>query len=155
MIQFYKPNSKNTGCAFGFRIGSKSKQNNEDLCVYLTAVKQHSWNDKTKNGSFAENAKDPDKSVIIKFNEVELGGFIYAIRNYEKYNLFHSFEDNKTSISFGPYTKQNGDKAFSFSVIRNSANKFGMGVEMSEAYLLAEFFEYALQSIFARRSNLQ
>jgi len=55
MIQFYKPNSQNTGNAFGFRLGSKAQAESEP-CVYMTAVQQHSWNAKTKNGSFAENA---------------------------------------------------------------------------------------------------
>jgi len=151
MIQFYKPNSQNTGNAFGFRLGVQGKS--DEPCIYMTAVKQHSWDSKKRSGSFSANAKNPEKSVSMKFNESELGGFIYAIEKYEKFNAFHSFDDNSTSISLSPYSKKDGTKAFSFSVSRNSANKFGMGLEMSEAYLLAEYFKYALKTIFDYRTN--
>ena len=151
MINFYKPNSKNTGNAFGFRLGIQGK--NEEPCLYMTAVKQHSWDSKKKSGSFSANAKNPEKSVSIKINEAELGGFICAIENYEKFSAFHSFDDNKTAISLAPYTKQDGTKAFSFSVSRNSANKFGIGLEMSEAYLLVEYFKFILNKIFTYRTQ--
>ena len=151
MINFYKPNSKNTGNAFGFRLGIQGKS--EEPCLYMTAVKQHSWDSNKKSGSFSGNSKDPEKSVSMKFNESELGGFICAIENYEKYNAFHSFDDNKTSISLSPYTKNDGTKAFSFSVTRNSANKFGIGLEMSEAYLLANYFKFVLNKIFTYRTQ--
>jgi len=145
-MQFYKPNSQNTGTAFGFRIGTQGKS--EKPCLYMTAVKQSSWDAKKRSGSFSGNAKDPEKSAIVKFNEFEIGGFIYAIENYEKYSTFHSFDTNKTSISLVPYTKKDGTKAFSFTVTRNSSNKFGMGVETSEAYALCEYFKYVLGKIF-------
>jgi len=151
MINFYKPNSKNTGNAFGFRLGIQGKS--EEPCLYMTAVKQHSWDSNKKSGSFSGNSKDPEKSVSMKFNESELGGFICAIENYEKFNAFHSFDDNKTSISLSPYTKNDGTKAFSFSVTRNSANKFGIGLEMSEAYLLANYFKFVLNKIFTYRTQ--
>ena len=89
MIQLYKPNSKNTGNAFGFRLGVQGKS--EEPCLYMTAIQQHSWNQKTRSGSFSGNSKNPEKSLSVKFNESELGGFIYAIENYDKYNVFHSF----------------------------------------------------------------
>ena len=142
---------QNTGNAFGFRIGIQGK--NETPCLYMTAIKQHSWNSKTRSGSFSENSKNPEKCISVKFNESELGGFIYAIENYDKFNAFHSFDDNKTSISLGPYTKNDGTKAFSFSVSRNSANKFGIGLEMSEAYLLSEYFKFVLNEIFTYKTN--
>ena len=151
MINFYKPNSKNTGNAFGFRLGVKGKT--DEPCLYMTAVQQHSWDAGKRSGSFSANSKNPEKSASIKFNESELGGFIYAIENYEKFNAFHSFDDNKTSISLSPYTKNDGTKAFSFSVTRNSANKFGIGLEMSEAYLLANYFKFVLNKIFTYRTQ--
>jgi len=151
MIQLYKPNSKNTGNAFGFRLGIQGKS--DEPCLYMTAIQQHSWNSKTRSGSFSGNSKNPDKSLSVKFNESELGGFIYAIENYDKYNVFHSFDDNKTSISLSTYTKKDGSKAFSFSLTRNSANKFGIGLEMSEAYLLAQYFKFVLNKIFTYRTN--
>jgi len=151
MIQFYKPNSSNSGSAFGFRLGV----NNRDSvpCLYMTAIKQHSWDSKTKNGSFANNAKNPEKSLSVKFNESEIGGFICAIETYTKFSAYHQFDDNSTSIMLSPYTKKSGDKAFSFGLTRNSANKFGMGLEMSEAYLLAQYLKFVLNKIFTHKTN--
>ena len=97
------------------------------------------------------NAKDPEKSISIKLNEIEVGGFINAITNYKDFSAFHSYEDNKTSISFKPYTKKDGTEAFSFGVTRNSTNKFGIGVEMSEAYGLLEFCKFYLQELYVCR----
>ena len=149
IVQYYKPNSSNKGCAFSFDIGANNK--NQEPCVYIRAVKQYSWNDKTRTGWFSENAKDPDKSISIKLNENEIGGFIHAVEKYTEFSAFHSYEDNKTSISFKPYQKKDGTPAFSFGVTRNSANKFGIGVEMSEAYNLLEFCKFYLQELYIHR----
>ena len=149
IVQYYKPNSKNTGCAFSFDIGSNQKNN--EPCIYIRAIKQFSWNNERRTGSFSENAKNPDKSISLKINEIEAGGFINAIENYCDFSAFHSFQDNKTSISFKPYTKKDGTKAFSFGITRNSANKFGIGVEMSEAYGLLEFLKVFLQELYLYR----
>jgi hypothetical protein len=149
IVQYYKPNAKNTGCAVSFDIGPNNK--NQEPCVYIRAVKQHSWNQSRRTGSFSENAKDPEKSISIKLNEVEVGGLIYAIEKYSDFSAFHSYEDNKTSISFKPYTKKDGTSAFSFGVTRNSSNKFGIGVEVSEAYGLREFLKFYLQELYLKR----
>ena len=149
IVQYYKPNAKNTGCAFSFDIGVNNK--NQEPCVYVRAIKQHSWNTSSRTGSFSENAKDPEKSISIKLNEIEVGGFIHAIEKYTEFSAFHSYEDNKTSILFKPYTKKDGTQAFSFGVTRNSANKFGIGVEMSEAYGLCEFLKFSLQELYIYR----
>ena len=149
IVQYYKPNAKNTGCAFSFDIGANNK--NKEPCVYVRAVKQYSWDGSKRTGSFSGNAKDPEKSISIKLNEIEIGGFINAIINYKEFSAFHSYEDNKTSISFKPYTKKDGTEACSFGVTRNSTNKFGIGVEMSEAYGLLEFCKMFLQELYTCR----
>jgi len=128
IVQYYKPNSSNAGCAFSFQLGSGYKT--KEPTLFINAVQQFSWNEKTRIGSFSENSKNPEKSISLKLNENEIGGFIYAIEEYTEYSTFHTYEENKTSISFKPYTKKTGQKAFSFGVTRNSANKFGIGMEM-------------------------
>jgi hypothetical protein len=154
MIQLYKPNSKNTGCAFGFQRGLSMGKNPEP-CVYVTGIKQFSWDDKTKTGSFSKNQENPDKKCQIKLDEKELAGLIYAIENGVEFSAFHSFEDTKTTIVFKPYEKKGpkGGKAWSFTLTRNSTEKFGIGVELSEAQLLCEFFKYFLRYVFNHREN--
>jgi hypothetical protein len=153
MIQIYKPQKNNAGCAVSFRMGVSGKS--KEPRVYVNAIMQYSWNEQTRNGSFSENAKNPEKTVIIKLNEFELGGLINAIENYTEYKGFHSFGDNKTAISFKPYNKQDGSKAFSFSITKNSALKFGVGLEAGEAYALREFLKDALLQIFRFRQSIQ
>ena len=93
--------------------------------------------------------------VVIKLNEFEVGGIINAIENYSEYKAFHSHETNKTSISFKPYQKNDGTKAFSFSITKNSALKFGIGIEPGEAYAIREFCKVILQKLYEARSNAQ
>jgi hypothetical protein len=149
MFSLYKPNSKNTGCAFAFKEGVTGK--NYEPCVYVNGIQQHSWNETTKNGSFSENAKNPEKIIAFKLNEFELGGLINAIENRVEYKAFHTFDENKTVINFKPYTKQDGTLAYSLSVAKNSTIKFGVGIEVGEAYVLREFCKNVLHNIFEFR----
>lgn len=153
MIQLYKPNSTSSGNAFSFRLGTSGKS--KDPCLYVNMIMQYSWDEKTKNGSFSENVKNPEKTAIIKLNEFEIGGIINAIENYCEYKAFHSHETNKTSISFKPYQKKDGTKAFSLSVVKNSSLKFGIGIEPGEAYAIREFCKMILHKLYEARSNAQ
>ena len=147
-LAFYKPNSKNTGCAFSFQLSSKGQPT-----VYVNGIQQFSCNQQTKNGSFSGNQKNPEKTIAIKLNENEIGGLIHAIRTYGEWKAFHSFEENKTQISWTRYKKKDGADAFSFSVSRNGNQKFGMGVELSEAEALRVFLETCLVKIFESKAQ--
>lgn len=151
-FSLYKPNAKVTGCAFQFKIGETK---GKEKTLYVSAIQQSSWNENTKTGSFSDNAKNPEKNINIKLNENEIGGLLYAIRQYTEFSAFHTFDENKTQISFKPYTKQNGAKAFSFSISRNGNQKFGIGIELSEAETLSEFLKFTLVQIFSERSILK
>lgn len=151
IVKLYKPNPRNTGCAFSCDLGSVVQTG--EPCVYVRAVRQYSWDQSKRTGSFAKNAKNPETSVSIKLNETEIGGLINAIENYTEFSAYHSFEDNKTQISFKPWERDGRPNAFSFGIVRNSTNKFGIGVEMSEAYCLLEFFRFSLQELYAYRFN--
>ena len=145
----YKPNSYNSGCAFSFKIISKDRDGNSSKPNFLIqGIKQASWDDNKKTGSFSANAKNPEKNIFIKLNEHEVGGLIQAIEKYTEFKAFHSFNDDKTSISFKPYTKKNGGEAFSFSLIKNGSLKFGIGIELGEARALKSLLEMFLQNFF-------
>ena len=148
-FSLYKPNSKVTGCAFQFKVGQSK---GDEKTLYVSAIQQSSWNENTKTGSFSDNAKNPEKTLNIKLNENEIGGLLYAIRVYTEFSAFHTFDENKTQISFKPYTKQNGAKAFSFSISRNGNQKFGIGIELGEAESLSEFLKFTLNQIYSNRS---
>ena len=145
----YKPNSYNSGCTFSFKIVETDKEGNKIKPTLLVqSIKQATWDSKKKTGSFSANAKDPEKNIYFKLGENEVGGMLHAIENYKEFSAFHSYNDDKTQISFKPYTKKNGDKAFSFSVVKNSTLKFGMGIELSEARTLKGLFDLFLFKYF-------
>ena len=145
----YKPNASSAGCAFSFKIVETDKEGNSQKPSFLVqSIKQASWNGQKKTGSFSANAKDPEKNIYFKFSENEVGGMLNAIENYTDFSAYHSYNDDKTQISFKPYTKKNGQKAFSFSVVKNSTLKFGMGVELSEARTLKGLFDLFLVKYF-------
>jgi hypothetical protein len=148
-FSLYKPNAKVTGCAFQFKVGQSK---GDEKTLYVSAIQQSSWNENTKTGSFSDNAKNPEKTLNIKLNENEIGGLLYAIRVYTEFSAFHTFDENKTQISFKPYTKQNGAKAFSFSISRNGNQKFGIGIELGEAEALSEFLKFTLIQIYSNRT---
>ena len=52
MIQLYKPTKKNTGTALGFQASDRDKN------LYVTMIKQASWDDNKQTGSFNENRKN-------------------------------------------------------------------------------------------------
>jgi hypothetical protein len=145
----YKPNSKNTGCAFSFKVIRNTKSKDDYPVFLIECLKQYSWDDKNKKGSFADNSKDPEKNIFVKLNEVEVGGLLNAIEKYQEFSAFHTYNDDKTTISFKPYKKQNGDNAFSFSIVKNHTLKFGIGVELSEARTLKSILEFFLFRFFS------
>ena len=168
-ITIYKPNSKNSGCAFSFRYGI---QDNKEPCLYVSAIQQHSWDQKTKTGNFASNANDFSKNLKIKFNEFECGSMISCFKRRYEYNTFHTFEDNKTTIKISPWdkkikvsslnssTKKIEEKtrilpAFGISITRNGADSFKISLEPGEVEVLSEFIRNLISRIVDFRINSQ
>tara|TARA_R110002153_G_scaffold11597_1_gene44763 strand:- start:565 stop:1026 length:462 start_codon:yes stop_codon:yes gene_type:complete len=146
----YKPNSYSSGCAFSFKILETDKEGNAHKpSLLVQSIKQASWDAKKRSGSFSANAKNPEKNIYFKLSENEVGGVLNAIENYTEFSAYHSYNDDKTQISFKPYTKKDGKKAFSLSVVKNSTLKFGMGVEIAEARTLKAFFDLFLFKYFS------
>jgi len=116
--------------------------------IMLECVKQKTHDG--KNATFFNLKDNPDKGFRVKFNEKEAGGMVHAIRTYQKYDMFHDFDGNKTSISLSPVTKktkvegQEGQKAFTLFVKRNGALNFQVGLELAEAEVIRVFLENAI-----------
>ena len=145
----YKPNSKSTGCAFSFKVIEKDKEGNPTKPTFLIqAIKQASWDSSRKTGSFSANAKDPEKNIYCKINENEAGAIIHAIEKYTDWSAYHTYNEDKTTMSFKPYTKGSGQDAWSLGVIKNSTLKFGIGVELGEARTLKTLLELYLTRLF-------
>jgi|694.fasta_scaffold02731_10 hypothetical protein len=159
----YKPNSKNTGSAFSFEIGTSK---NGETALYVSMIQQHSWNDVTKNGSFKENSKNPEKSASIKISVTEAGEFLSSFKTRIPYTAFHKTKEDSTIIKLNPWDKvrkikeMDGEKsynspAFGFSVSRNSNQNFKLPLEAGEVEVLAQLLiEYIKTSFtFSRKQE--
>lgn len=148
MISFYKPNSKNTGTACSFSVNPK------DESIWSSLIKQSSWNDQKKIGSFSENQNNPNKSVKIKFSLVEAAGILDSLERNSEFSAYHSSEKQTTKIKLSPYIKDGNQIGYSYAVNKedkqNSENKqsYLIGFYFNEARLLKQFLAYALDSIF-------
>lgn len=148
MISFYKPNSKNTGTACSFSVNSK------DESIWSSLIKQASWDESKKIGSFSLNQNNPTKSVKIKFSLTEASGILDALERNVEFTAYHSSEKQTTRIKLSPYIKDNNQVGYSYMVSKedkqNSENKqsYLIGFYFNEARLLKQFLVYAINSIF-------
>lgn len=148
MISYYKPNSKNSGTACSFSVNPK------DESIWSSLIKQSSWNESKKIGSFAENQNNPTKSVKIKFSLTEAAGLLDSLDRNTEFSAYHSSDKQTTRIKLSPYIKDGNQVGYSYMVSKedkqNSENKqsYLIGFYFSEARLLKEFLSYSLNSIF-------
>ena len=149
MIQFYKPNPKNTGSACSF-------WSNYDGSIMASLIKQASWDAKAKKGSFAKNKDNPNKRVIVKLNPTEVGGLIDSIETNREFSNYHTSQNQTLQIKFTPYLRNREQGGFSFSVFKqdkqDSTNKvsYVIGFTFPEARYLKEFLIYVLRKIFEK-----
>ena len=148
MISFYKPNSKTSGTACSFTVNPK------DASIWGSLIKQSSWNEAKKIGSFSENQNNPNKSVKVKFSLTEAAGILDAIEKNTEFSAYHSSEKQTTRIKLCPYMREEKQVGFSYAVNKedkqNSENKqsYLIGFYFNEARLLKQFLSYALDSVF-------
>jgi len=149
MIQFYKPNPKTTGSACSF-------WSNYDGSIMASLIKQASWDNNAKKGSFAKNKDNPNKRVIVKLNPAEVGGLIDSIETNREFSNYHTSQNQTLQIKFAPYIRNGDQVGFSFSVFKqdkqDSTNKasYVIGFTFPEARYLKEFLIYVLRKIFEK-----
>jgi hypothetical protein len=159
MISFYKPTPKVTGTAMSFYL------NKRDNSFFSNLIKQDSWDDSRKIGSFQKNKKVQGKNVNIKFSQTEIASIIDAVDRNIEITGYHG-SNQVVRFSFGPYIPKtktpDGEwvegtqqKGFSFRVTReskeDSTNKqsYVIGLTFPEAKLLREHLVYLLKAGFA------
>jgi len=162
MIQFYKPNSKNTGSGCSFNYSAK------DDCVYINMIKQSGWDESKKRGSFSGNAQNPKMSCSLKLSTTEMGEIVSAIRRNGDFSGFHDSPKQVTKIKFSPYnraSKENPQQTvqvgFSLSVSKESKENaqdktpFLMGFTFGEAVKLEAYLCMALVKSFENALKAQ
>jgi hypothetical protein len=144
-IQFYKPNASNKGVAVSVSF------NPADSGIYVSFIKQFSWDAAKRIGSFKGNKDNPKAKKNIKFNDIEVAGIIRAIEKEEKWSTFHKFNnDSGVSISFAPYIKDNVMAGFGLRVSesKDKDNIFSVGFTNDESIKLREWLKLSLEESF-------
>jgi hypothetical protein len=144
-LSFFKPNKFNKGAACTISFSSK------DGAAYFGLVRQVSWNEETKKGTFSGGA-----SLNMKFNATELSEIIDIIeRNVPQAKaLYHTFGDTYTYIGFNPHKKEDVQLGFALSVTQGKEggtekDKWYFGFTFAEAALLREYLKFILGHFFS------
>ena len=163
MISFYKPTPRVTGTAMSFYL------NKRDNSFFSNLIKQDSWDDSRKIGSFQKNKKVEGKNVNIKFSQTEIAAIIDAVDRNTEITGYHG-SNQVVRFSFGPYfpksktssgewVESDEQKGFSFRVTReskeDSTNKqsYAIGLTFPESKLLREHLVYLLGESFALKDK--
>jgi hypothetical protein len=105
-IEFYKPQKSGNGTCATFENTSSSEDQKKNG-FYINLLKQHSWSDSSKTGSFKENVNNPEKHKKIKLNDLELCNILYVLESNseKKFSTVHKSGEKTTPIFFEPYIK--------------------------------------------------
>ena len=148
MIQFYKPNPRNTGAACSFNVSAK------DSCVYVNYIKQASWDAKKKIGKFA--SKDSSAKGVFKLSATEVGSVLHCIDSNDEFSAYHDSPRQIVKMKFCPYMKDEKQLGYSFAVTRDDKEdtskktSFLIGFYFGEAKALREYLVLSLRHIFER-----
>lgn len=149
MIQFYKPNPRNSGSACSF-------YKTRDGASMFSIIKQSSWNDSKKTGSFQDNKNNPNGHVKVKLSQTELAGLLEAIDKDVEFKEYHNSQNQSVQIRFSPYSDKNtGErKGFSLGVTKQAKDSqeklsFVVGLNFKEARLLKEYIVYTIHQSFS------
>jgi len=148
-LSYYKPNSQSKGAAAQFQFAAKEA----DYGLYLSIVKQYSWDNNSKRGSFSENSKNPSKNKKIKFNATEAAAICRVIdSSNDKWSTVHKNESKTTSISFSHYVKDGVKLGYGMSINEKDGESFMIGLNNDEGFLLKEFLKSYILFTFDKNS---
>jgi hypothetical protein len=146
-LQFYKPNKSSTGHAASFSVSNGS--------LFCSMIKQFSWDEKNRSGTFSENKDNPTKKLSTKLSAFEAGSIINVIKNCTKFSTFHTSKDQSLSINFAPWQNQEGAlMGFGFMIDKKSktdssvAGKFSLSLTLGESEVLALYLTEYIKSTF-------
>ena len=153
MLQFYKPNAKNTGCSCTFTFNRKER------AMFASLMRQFSWDASKRRGSFAGNKDNPKAKTNVKFNFTEASGVLDAIESNRKFSAYHSSSAQITRIEFSPYERDGNQLGFTLKVGREAKDdstdksQFLIGFNFPEARLLKEYIIHNLRQSFAEEDS--
>ena len=141
MISFYKTQASNKGTACSFYMNNNGE-------FFSELLKQKTWDDKRKIGTFNKDTK-----VSVKWSQLEVAEMINLLEGKQpKFSAFHRSSKQVVKVLFGKSDKYDG--AFSLSVSREASDdstnqqKYFLGVYANESVLLREHLKYLLHESF-------
>jgi hypothetical protein len=161
-LPFYRANKMKTGVAVSFNYGFNKDKTSLDL--YVNGIKQATWNESTKSGTFGANSSDPTKTINMKFSDTEVAGIIRAVEKQGFWSAYHKSPNGVTTASLRPYipekVKQGADwventkkTATGHSLVfkkegGDEAISFPLTLSYDEGQLLVEYLRAGLQQKF-------
>lgn len=154
-LGIYKPNKVSKGHACSLNVDETNK------VLFISIIKQASWDTAKRSGSFKENVGKPDKSVNIKLSVFEIGGMIRALKNNEAFSAFHSSPQGKLQLSFKPWMKKDEqgnptEEQLGFGLTAKKTNaeddsevSFAVPLTFAEMETVEAYLRFSLHRIFA------
>lgn len=144
-IEFYKPQKSGNGTCATFECNT-SQEDTKKNGFYINLLKQHSWDDSNKTGSFKENVNIPDKHKKIKLNDLEICSFLQVIESdsKRKFSTVHKNGNKTTPIFFEPYIK---DSAFIGHILK--IDGVGIAFNLVETIKLREYLRLSLSNLYS------
>jgi len=144
-IEFYKPQKTGNGTCATFECNT-SLEDAKKNGFYINLLKQHSWDETSKTGSFKENVNNPDKHKKIKLNDLEICNLLQVIESNSerKFSTVHKSGNKTTPFFFEPYIK---DSAFVGHLLK--IDGVGIAFNLVETIKLREYLKLALSSLYS------
>jgi hypothetical protein len=144
-IEFYKPQKSGSGTCATFECNT-SLEDQKKNGFYVNLLKQHSWDDSSKTGSFKENVNQPDKHKKVKLTDLEICNILYVIESNgtKKFSTVHKNGEKTTPIFFEPYIK---DNAFIGYILK--IDSVGIAFNLVESIKLREYIKLALSNLYS------
>ncbi len=147
-LSLYKPSKSNKGTAISFMASDN------DNSLYLSLIKQASWNETTRTGSFIQNKDKPGLNAKVKLNHLEAACILDSIETNSMWSTVHSTEKKMTNITFAPGDEQH--PGFTLSVNQTDKqdttlkSSFFMPLSFGEARLIKEYLVHYLHKSFQK-----
>ena len=144
-IEFYKPQKSGNGTCATFECNT-SLEDNKKNGFYINLLKQHSWDDSSKTGSFKENVNIPDKHKKIKLNDLEICNLLQVLESNseKKFSTVHKKGEKTTPIFFEPYIKEG---AFIGHLLK--IDGVGIAFNLVESIKLREYLKLSLSNLYS------
>ncbi len=147
----YKPRKEKNGVAANFKVVLTKKNDKEEWACFLGLAKQVPSDGEFDKFDWQDANKKP--KTVLKLDLPDLGAFLALFSGKTNVvKLYHEFErDGKrvvTSINASPYAdvKTKEVRGYSVNIVRGE-DKFGFGINFSEAEILSVLFKQAVLNI--------